>query len=239
MVKTLIHKQSEGILQVSGKTLKKVSKSKVPTVEEMAIIKTKVYNSCEKKRKNLSWAKCPKFIMDPLINRIMNMMNASPEDHFVDAGCGIGNVMAHVATRFGCHCTGIELVGCNLDVAIEAESKFAAYRNEYNLTKPKVDYIKGDLRQQLPLLCDTIDILWCTNLLFSLEVDVFLLGQLYRLKPGCRIFLMKDLVVDRHNTGSNRYFEKTKFQWGSGDVEWTNEPGNLFMYIRTDIPYHS
>ena len=237
MVKKVFHVKTHDSIHHGGKQLKKASKKKVPTVNEITIIKNEIYASCEKKRKMLGWVKCPKFILDPLVDRIMTMMNATPNDHFVDAGCGIGNIIAHVATRYGCQCTGIEIAECNLNVALEAENKFSAYRQVNNIPEPDISYLKGDLRHHLPQLSPTIDILWCTNLLFPIQLNAFLLGQLYRLRTGSRIFIMSDLVPDRENVGVTKYFEKVKFQWGPGDVEWTNEPGDLFMYTRTDIPY--
>ena len=221
---------------VSGRQLKK-DKCQIPSVKEISLIKSAVYASCEKKRKMLSWAKCPKFTLDPLVDRVMRMMKVKSGEHFVDAGCGIGNIIAHVATRFGCNCTGIEIAKCNLEVAKEAEQKFHSYRSESNLIQPNIKYLEGDIRNQLPTVTNDTDILWCSNFLFPLEINVFLLGQLYQLKPGARVFLMRDLVPDRQNTGKNKYFEKTKFEWGPGEVEWTDTPGDLFMYVRTDIPF--
>eukprot|EP01060_Flectonema_neradi_P039547 TRINITY_DN8745_c0_g1_i1.p1 TRINITY_DN8745_c0_g1~~TRINITY_DN8745_c0_g1_i1.p1 ORF type:complete len:257 (+),score=54.21 TRINITY_DN8745_c0_g1_i1:51-773(+) len=238
MVRATTLPSTDAVTRLSGKKLKKEKqKGDIPTVKEMSLVKTAVYSSCDKKRKMLGWAKCPKFVLDPLVDRVMKMMNAKPGEKFVDAGCGIGNIIAHVATRFGCDCTGIEIAKHNLEVAKEAEGKFAAYRTEAGLAQPKVDYVEGDLRVELPPIIDDVDILWCSNFLFPIEVNAFLIGQIYRLKPGARVFLMRDLVPDRTNTGLNKYIEKTSFEWGAGDVEWTNEPGDLFMYVRTDVPY--
>ena len=236
MVRT-IRLSTDSVVSISGKQLKRKKQKKIPTVKEITAIKTAVYTVCEKKRKMLGWAKCPKYTLDPLVDRVMKMMNAKAGEHFVDAGCGTGNIIAHVATRFGCDCTGIEIAKWNLDVAKEAESKFRAYRAEASLPQPNVSYIHGDLRVQLPAITTTTDILWCSNFLFPIEVNAFVLGQLYRLKPGARVFMMRDLIPDRENMGATKYFEKTKFQWGAGEVEWTDIPGDLFIYVRTDIPF--
>eukprot|EP01060_Flectonema_neradi_P031147 TRINITY_DN4653_c4_g1_i1.p1 TRINITY_DN4653_c4_g1~~TRINITY_DN4653_c4_g1_i1.p1 ORF type:complete len:252 (+),score=32.77 TRINITY_DN4653_c4_g1_i1:44-757(+) len=222
---------------IHGRQLKKGKRAVVPTVKEITAIKDSIYASCEKKRKMLSWAKCPKYTLDPLVDRAMKMMKPKAGEHFVDVGSGTGNIIAHVATRFAMNCTGIELVKCNLDVAREAEDKFRAYRDESNLPQPTITYLEGDLRIRLPEVTADTDILWCSNFLFPLEVNAFILGQLYRLKPGARAFLFRDLVPDKQNVGSTKYFEKTNFHWGPGEVEWTNEPGDLVIYVRTDIPY--
>ena len=227
----------DSVTRIGGKQLKK-EKNKIPTVKEISAMKAAVYSACEKKRKMLGWAKCPKYTLDPLIDRVMKMMNAKPSDHFVDAGCGTGNIIAHVATRFGCRCTGIEIAKCNLDVAREAESKFRAFRSESNLHQPTIKYVEGDLRVELPAITSDTDILWCSNFLFPITVNAFMLGQLYRLKPGARVFLMRDLMPDSENTGATEYFEKTKFKWNAGDVEWTDHSGDLFMYVRTNIPFN-
>ncbi|KAJ9464061.1 Histone-lysine N-methyltransferase [Diplonema papillatum] len=209
------------------------------STEDMAALKAKLYGQCTLKRKSMAWVKCPKFILDPLIDRFMNLANASSDDFFLDIGCGIGNVVQSVATRVGCPCVGIELVKSHYDVAMESAALFHKYREEHQLPQPSIEFIRSDARKVADDYVDTATIVWAANLLFPMEVNVFLINFMMRLRPGTRIFTMTNLIPhDPERNGDSsltKLFEYEDLTWGKGEVEWTDVPGPLYMYTRTDV----
>eukprot|EP01059_Diplonema_ambulator_P036983 TRINITY_DN9561_c0_g1_i2.p1 TRINITY_DN9561_c0_g1~~TRINITY_DN9561_c0_g1_i2.p1 ORF type:complete len:255 (+),score=89.88 TRINITY_DN9561_c0_g1_i2:526-1290(+) len=206
--------------------------------EEMAAVKEEIYGRSQRKRKMFGWAKCPKFILDPLVERMMRMAGATKEDVFLDLGSGIGNVCQSVATMVGCRTVGIELTKENHNVAVDTAEAFHQYRADNQLTPVTTDFIQGDLRVHVPSLYKDATIVWCANLLFPLKLDCFLVYAFREFRPGTRIFVMKDIILhtDPYHTlqeGGFKYFTFEDFHWGPGDVEWTDLPGNLYMYTRT------
>eukprot|EP01061_Rhynchopus_euleeides_P031099 TRINITY_DN51521_c0_g1_i1.p2 TRINITY_DN51521_c0_g1~~TRINITY_DN51521_c0_g1_i1.p2 ORF type:complete len:322 (+),score=144.12 TRINITY_DN51521_c0_g1_i1:106-966(+) len=212
------------------------------TADQMADLKHDVYTKCARKRKNFGWAKCPKEILDPLIERMMVMARATPDDVFLDIGSGVGNVVETVATRIGCRSIGVELVRENYAVSVEAAPHFAQHRQDTGLANPecRVEYLLGDVRKHWASLRDDVSIIWMANKFFPMEVDCFLLDAIETLKPGTRIFTMKDLVLHTDPECESQrercqYYTFEEIRWGADDVEWTQKPGVIHMYTRTDV----
>ena len=208
------------------------------SADKMAEMKRRVYATCGK-RKNGSWAKCPKYINDQLIETMMVMARATPEDVFLDIGSGTGNVVESVATRVGCRSIGVEFVSQNYDIAMAAKPQFETLRKQHGLRNPCVEYHCNDIRKVWDQVCDLPTIIWCSNKLFGIDLDIFLLSVITELKPGTRIFLWKDLVLHtRPENATQRalcqYFTFQEYTTQPGDVEWTDKSDTIHLYTRTD-----
>eukprot|EP01063_Lacrimia_lanifica_P041829 TRINITY_DN9838_c0_g1_i1.p1 TRINITY_DN9838_c0_g1~~TRINITY_DN9838_c0_g1_i1.p1 ORF type:complete len:270 (+),score=103.14 TRINITY_DN9838_c0_g1_i1:66-875(+) len=208
----------------------------------MADVKDRLYGRCGRKRKMLHWNRCPKFILDPLIERLCIRANIMPTDTFVDIGSGIGNVVETVATRVGCHAVGLELEKVHHDVAASAKPLFDKYRAEQGL-KGTTEFICDNVCNVDEALITNADVVWCANKLFPMKVNGYLIDLFKKMKPGARVIVMNDLYLHTRpedkaqQEEAFRYFEFDDFHWGPGDVEWTDNPGELFMYTRTDYVY--
>ena len=216
---------------------------KVPlrlSAADMAAAKADVYALCSQKRKNGAWGKCPKCILDPLIERMMHMSKATKNDVFLDVGSGMGNVCESWATRVGCQTIGVELVKENYALGVEAAPRFQEFRENNGLDAPRVDYIQGDIKKHWDSIAEDATIVWIANKCFPVSLDCFMVDAILDLKPGTRIFTMKDLVLhtrpeDSLQSELCQYFTFDELPWGAGDVEWTNKPGMIHMYTRTSL----
>eukprot|EP01063_Lacrimia_lanifica_P019470 TRINITY_DN2677_c0_g1_i1.p2 TRINITY_DN2677_c0_g1~~TRINITY_DN2677_c0_g1_i1.p2 ORF type:complete len:295 (+),score=132.56 TRINITY_DN2677_c0_g1_i1:72-956(+) len=204
-------------------------------------LKQDIYERCGKRRKMLHWAKCPKFILDPLIERMMVLAKVTPQDTFLDIGSGVGNVVESMATRVGCNGVGIEIAKVNHEVAMAAKPLFAEYRSQHGLREAKTEFVCGDIMKMADGMdyINNASVIWCSNKLFPIEVNSYLVNAFKETPPGTRIFVMNNLY-NHHRPSCKtqaecfKYFKFTDFAWGAGDVEWTNAPGCMYMYTRTD-----
>lgn len=56
-------------------------------------------------------------LMPPFVDRIIGLMQLTPDSLFLDLGCGVGNVITQVSLRTGCTSFGIELVPAVAELA--------------------------------------------------------------------------------------------------------------------------
>eukprot|EP01061_Rhynchopus_euleeides_P040021 TRINITY_DN6873_c0_g1_i4.p1 TRINITY_DN6873_c0_g1~~TRINITY_DN6873_c0_g1_i4.p1 ORF type:complete len:195 (+),score=76.93 TRINITY_DN6873_c0_g1_i4:171-755(+) len=163
---------------------------------------------------------------------------ATPNDVFLDIGSGIGNVVESVAMRVGCPTIGVEFVEHNYQLSLEAAPHFKDFRKRHGLDGPDPRYILGDIRKVWEGIRHEPTIIWCSNKLFPLELDIWLLRHIQTLPAGTRIMMWKDLVLHTDPESPMqremcRYFTFDSIECQPGDLEWTNKPATLQMYTRT------
>src|SRR4028118_717063 len=74
----------------------------------------------------------------------------------LDVGCGRGNHVCELASRFGCHVKGLEPLESNLHLCHKSAM-------EWNVSE-RVEFIKGTI-EAIPFGSDTFDLLWCRDML--------------------------------------------------------------------------
>src|SRR5919109_5189440 len=115
--------------------------------------------------------------------------NLQPNFHVLDVGSGIGGPSRYLASRFGCHVTGLDLVG---EYCCVADSLAKRVKLDNLLT-----YRQGDATQ-MPFDDATFDVVWTQYASMNIADKHGLYSEMYRvLKPGGK------LAVDEAYKGSS------------------------------------
>ena len=107
---------------------------------------------------------------------IASILNLQPNYHVLDVGAGIGGPSRYLASKFGCHVTGLDLVQeyCRVADSLAKRVKLD------NL----VNYRQGDATQ-MPFEDATFDIVWTQHASMNIADKKRLYSEMYRvLKPG-------------------------------------------------------
>jgi SAM-dependent methyltransferase len=123
------------------------------------------------------WKRTPDVIYvptpQPVVDKMLEMAKVSKKDVVYDLGCGDGRIPVTAATRYGAKAYGVDLDPDRIDEALENVRK---NKVEHLVTIEEGDVFELDLR---PASVVTIYLLP--------ELNVKLLPQLRKLKPGSRV----------------------------------------------------
>ncbi len=96
----------------------------------------------------------------------------------LDVGCGIGGPVRYIASKFGCHVTGIDLT--------EEFCRAATMLTQRCALSDRVNFVRGDVLG-LPFGDGSFDIVWCQNVTMNIEDKARLYGEVHRvLRPNGR-----------------------------------------------------
>jgi MPBQ/MSBQ methyltransferase len=105
--------------------------------------------------------------------------NLQPNFHVLDAGAGIGGPSRYLASKFGCHVTGLDLVG---EYCRVADSLAKRVRLDNLLT-----YRQGDATH-IPFEDATFDVVWTQHASMNIAYKKRFYSEMHRvLKPGGKL----------------------------------------------------
>jgi SAM-dependent methyltransferase len=104
-----------------------------------------------------------------------------PDDHVLDAGCGIGGPARHLARAYGCRVTGVDFTPEFVEVGNELTRRSGL--------ADRVDIVHGDATA-LPFPAGSFDVAWTQHAAMNIADKAGLYRSLRRvLKPGGRLAL--------------------------------------------------
>ena len=107
---------------------------------------------------------------------IASLLNLQPNFHVLDVGSGIGGPSRYLASKYGCHVTGLDLVE---EYCRVADSLAKRVKLDNLLT-----YRQGDATQ-MPFDDTTFDVVWTQHASMNIADKKKLYSEMYRvLKPG-------------------------------------------------------
>ena len=105
-----------------------------------------------------------------------SLLNLQQDTWVLDAGCGLGGPSRHLAAKYGCRVTGIDLSRSFCDVAKAFAVRFG-FEN-------KLSYQQGSVLD-LPYEDNSFDVVWTQHVSMNIENKQQFFSELYRvLKPG-------------------------------------------------------
>lgn len=136
-----------------------------------------------------------------------NKSNLKPTSHVLDVGAGVGGPSRYLASKFGCHVTGLDLVQEYCSVA----DSLAKRVNLDNL----LTYRQGDATQ-MPFEDATFDVVWTQYASMNIADKKGLYSEMHRvLKPGGK------LAIDEAYKGNNDIDGSTSIHF---PVPWAANP---------------
>jgi len=118
---------------------------------------------------------------EKLIERLIALLEISPEDEILDAGCGLGGSSLYFAKRYDAHVTGITLSQKQVDMATDLAKK-----EQINNVNFKVE----DALSLASFPDSTFDIVWSLESCEQFYDKQLFIQQAFRvLKPGGKLIL--------------------------------------------------
>ncbi|KAI9593344.1 histone-lysine N-methyltransferase [Syncephalis fuscata] len=176
-------------------------------------------------------------INSPLMRDIIHEARISHDSVFIDLGCGIGNVVLHVAAQTGCEAYGVEIMKTPARLAQLQLREFEARMRGYGFPCGKIQMINGDFLEldQVAQILQRADVVMVNNYAFDAQLNQRLLQLFLDLKEGTRIVSLRNFVPLDHkitvrNAGSTEsILSITSHTYPSGSVSWTNSGGQYFV----------
>ena len=133
-----------------------------------------------------------------LASLLITYNNLSPTSHVLDVGSGIGGPSRYLASKFGCHVTGLDLVEEYCHVA---DSLAKRVRLDNLLT-----YRQGDATQ-MPFEDEAFDVVWTQHASMNIAAKKRLYSEMHRvLKPGGKLAVNEGYKGSSDMNDSSLYF---------------------------------
>jgi ubiquinone/menaquinone biosynthesis C-methylase UbiE len=125
---------------------------------------------------------------------IASLLNIQPNFHVLDVGAGIGGPSRYLASKFGCHVTGLDLVE---EYCRVADSLAKRVKLDKLLT-----YRQGDATQ-MPFDDRTFDVVWTQHASMNIADKKRLYSEMHRvLKPGGGKLAIYDIFKGSNSTSN-------------------------------------
>jgi ubiquinone/menaquinone biosynthesis C-methylase UbiE len=129
---------------------------------------------------------------------IASLLNLQPNSHVLDVGSGIGGPSRYLASKFGCHVTGLDLVE---EYCRVADSLAKRVKLDNLLT-----YRQGDATQ-MPFEDATFDVVWTQHASMNIADKHRLYSEMYRvLKHGGKLAVNEGYKGSSDMDDSSLYF---------------------------------
>jgi MPBQ/MSBQ methyltransferase len=146
--------------------------------------------------------------------------NLQPNFHVLDVGSGIGGPSRYLASRFGCHVTGLDLVGEYCHVA---DSLAKRVKLDNLLT-----YRQGDATH-IPFDDATFDVVWTQHASMNIAYKKRFYSEMHRvLKPGGTLAIY-DVFKGNNSTNIGGSTSSTHFP-----LPWAPDPSISHLILRED-----
>lgn len=126
---------------------------------------------------------------------LLDRTQLTKDSHVLDIGCGAGHTMAHVAKKYGCFITGV-------DIAHEPLERARNLYGEEDFFK-KLTFLEGDI-EDLKLADNSFDVILCESVLIFVKDKEKALNEMARvLKPGGFLAINELCLAEN---GTNAFF---------------------------------
>ncbi|ERT01238.1 histone-lysine N-methyltransferase, H3 lysine-79 specific [Sporothrix schenckii 1099-18] len=176
------------------------------------------------------------FITDILVDRLQ----MTSGQVFVDLGSGVGNVVLQAALEIGCESWGCEMMENACNLADEQKKEFSERCRLWGIAPGKVRLERGDFRQNTPILeaLKRADVVLVNNQAFTSQLNDDLVRMFLDFKSGCKIVSLKSFVHDHKSASHNindvgsAILEVETLTYPEEFVSWTGAAGTFCISTR-------
>ncbi|KAI9725399.1 MAG: Nucleosomal histone H3-Lys79 methylase [Chrysothrix sp. TS-e1954] len=169
------------------------------------------------------------------------------EHVFVDLGSGVGNIVLQAALETGCTAYGCELnsVCANLaapfhaDLLARCTTDVERRRLTNTARKERVRFVEGDIfkNDEVGSWIPQADLVLCTNLKFSFDMNDELLVLAMQMKPGARMATLSPLFLGTYAPGEQspmKQLAEERCRAREGESRWTWGAFDWYLYTKRD-----
>lgn len=174
-----------------------------------------------------------------LVCQMIDQINVTAEDIFIDLGSGVGQVVLQMAAATPCKiCLGIEKAEVPSRYAESMNRHFREWMQWYGKKFGEYKLIKGDfLTEEHREKINSASIVFVNNFAFGPTVDHQLKERFADLKDGARIVSSKSFcplnfrITDRNLSDIGTIMHVSEMSPLRGSVSWTGKPVSYYLHI--------
>ncbi|CAG9581276.1 unnamed protein product [Danaus chrysippus] len=174
-----------------------------------------------------------------LVCQMIDQINISAEDVFVDLGSGVGQVVLQMAAATPCRiCFGVEKAEVPSKYAESMDLHFRMWMRWYGKKYGEYKLIKGDfLMDEHREKINSATIVFVNNFAFGPHVDHQLKERFADLKDGAKIVSSKSFcplnfrITDRNLSDIGTIMHVSEMSPLKGSVSWTGKPVSYYLHI--------
>ncbi|CAH2989478.1 unnamed protein product [Chilo suppressalis] len=174
-----------------------------------------------------------------LVCQMIDQIDISAEDVFVDLGSGVGQVVLQMAAATPCRiCFGVEKAEVPSKYAENMDLNFRMWMRWYGKKYGEYKLIKGDfLMDEHREKINAATIVFVNNFAFGPNVDHQLKERFADLKDGAKIVSSKSFcplnfrITDRNLSDIGTIMHVSEMSPLKGSVSWTGKPVSYYLHI--------
>lgn len=174
-----------------------------------------------------------------LVCQMIDQIEISQDDVFIDLGSGVGQVVLQMAaTKPTKVCWGIERADVPSKYAVGMDDKFKAWMKWFGKKFGEYQLIKGDfLADEHREKINTATIVFVNNFAFGPTVDHQLKERFADLRDGAKIVSSKSFcplnfrITDRNLSDIGTIMHVSELSALEGSVSWTGKPVSYYLHI--------
>ncbi|CAK1544629.1 unnamed protein product [Leptosia nina] len=174
-----------------------------------------------------------------LVCQMIDQIDITAEDVFVDLGSGVGQVVLQMAAATPCRiCFGVEKAEVPSKYAENMDSNFRMWMKWYGKKYGEYKLIKGDfLMDEHREKINSATIVFVNNFAFGPHVDHQLKERFADLKDGAKIVSSKSFcplnfrITDRNLSDIGTIMHVSEMSPLKGSVSWTGKPVSYYLHI--------
>ncbi|XP_069362021.1 histone-lysine N-methyltransferase, H3 lysine-79 specific isoform X1 [Maniola hyperantus] len=174
-----------------------------------------------------------------LVCQMIDQIDITAEDVFVDLGSGVGQVVLQMAAATPCRiCFGVEKAEVPSRYASSMDAYFRTWMKWYGKKFGEYKLIKGDfLMDEHREKINSATIVFVNNFAFGPHVDHQLKERFADLKDGAKIVSSKSFcplnfrITDRNLSDIGTIMHVSEMSPLKGSVSWTGKPVSYYLHI--------
>lgn len=174
-----------------------------------------------------------------LVCQMIDQIEITPEDVFIDLGSGVGQVVLQMAAATPCKiCLGLEKAEVPSRYADSMNKNFRTWMKWYGKKYGDYKLIKGDfLTEEHREKINQATIVFVNNFAFGPTVDHQLKERFADLKDGTRIVSSKSFcplnfrITDRNLSDIGTIMHVSEMTPMKGSVSWTGKPVSYYLHV--------
>ncbi|XP_059607611.1 histone-lysine N-methyltransferase, H3 lysine-79 specific [Phlebotomus argentipes] len=174
-----------------------------------------------------------------LVCQMIDQIDISPEDVFIDLGSGVGQVVLQMAAATHTKiCLGIERAEFPTRYAESMDYNFKLWMRWFGKRYGEYRLIKGDfLADEHREMINSATVVFVNNFAFGPHVDHQLKERFADLKDGARIVSSKSFcpinfrITDRNLSDIGTIMHVTEMSPLRGSVSWTGKPVSYYLHV--------
>lgn len=174
-----------------------------------------------------------------LICQMIDEIEITSEDVFIDLGSGVGQVVLQMAAATKCKiCVGVEKADVPCRYSETMSAQFKKWMSWYGKSYGDYKLIKGDfLSEEHRKTINSSSIIFVNNFAFGPTVDHMLKERFADLRDGARIVSSKSFcplnfrITDRNLSDIGTIMHVSEMQPLQGSVSWTGKPVSYYLHV--------